>query len=79
MRYALIQRRATALLLVLLQAGYPELADQYLRLRVGNPACHFCAVWVPGAVGERSARGRAGLLVTGAGRGSVLLQAGVLS
>lgn len=23
-----------------------------LRVRVGNPACYFCAVWVPGAVGE---------------------------
>jgi len=24
----------------------------WLRVRVGNPACYFCAVWVPGAVGE---------------------------
>jgi hypothetical protein len=24
----------------------------WLRVQVGNPACYFCAVWVPGAVGE---------------------------
>ena len=24
----------------------------WLRVRVGNPACYFCAVWVPDAVGS---------------------------
>lgn len=24
----------------------------WLRVRVGDPACYFCAVWVSGAVGE---------------------------
>jgi hypothetical protein len=25
---------------------------RWLHVRVGNPACYFCAVWIPGAVGS---------------------------